>query len=178
MYTQRKSKLRFKFTPEVFKANFTPDRTMPKGCFYTKKPISPLHLGVNGSLLQGLNLGMFSRMVQHPSRMLRGVVFLGAAAYVGKRTYRYITNQPQPETSSQHPKEAPNLLKEATIPIKTGLPDEAKNLITISTSPTIVSNSADLNKQKEKKPSIGMRIRNLVANGLFFRVIGHQFIAF
>ena len=174
--------LRFKFIPADFKANFKPDKTMPKGCFYTEKPISPMHLGITGSVTQGINPRMFSRMIQHPSRVLRGVVFLGAAAYIGKRTYRYITSKPQPQTSLSQlqepvlsPKAVTNpemnfvICELAQSPNKAALSDEAAK------SPTT---NLDLAKQQKSKPSIGMRIRNTVANGLFFRVIAHQFIAF
>lgn len=79
--------LRFKFRPEeVTSPRFEPDPKM-QPALYTEHSISPGRLGIYGSLTQGINLGMFRRMANHPTQVLTGAAMIGAAAYIGKRTY-------------------------------------------------------------------------------------------
>jgi hypothetical protein len=86
--------LRFKFRPEdVTSPRFKPDHSLTPALF-TEHSISPLRLGICGSLTQGIGRGMFWRMASHPLKVLSGAALMGGAAYIGKRTYTYVTSEP------------------------------------------------------------------------------------
>ncbi len=77
------------------------------GCAYrTAQPISPIHLGITGSLTQGINSNIWERMVTHPYKVAIGVALLTTAAIVAKLTYSYINSPPQKieETPAPLPK--------------------------------------------------------------------------
>lgn len=63
--------------------------------YRTSEPISPLHLGVTGSLSQGLNAKMFSRMAKNPSKVYYGGFLCLQALAVGRLSLQILT-QPLP----------------------------------------------------------------------------------
>lgn len=99
------------FTPTI-KFRFTPAQITPGGfendpdyeglAYRTPKPIGVSHIGMTGSIIQGINPGVFSRMRANPGKVLCGVALLTAAVYVGKKTYSYIkSNWTTSEESSE-----------------------------------------------------------------------------
>lgn len=87
--------LKFRFTPDEI-LNCTDSCLFEDDPNYynhqalrTSKWISPIHLGITGSITQGVNTDMFNRMIANPEKALTGLALLGAAAYVAKRTHRY-----------------------------------------------------------------------------------------
>jgi hypothetical protein len=71
--------LRFKFTPEEMKATFEDDPDYSGLALRTNKNIGPEHLGILGSLRQGLNLQVFERIFHHPLKFLLGLIQVVAA---------------------------------------------------------------------------------------------------
>lgn len=69
--------LKFRFTPEQLRQDFKPDNL--GGALYTEKDVSITHLGISGSLIQGVNLSVFKRIYHKPSQFLFGCVQLTAA---------------------------------------------------------------------------------------------------
>ncbi len=69
--------VKFRHTPEQLKKDFKIDDE--GGALFTEKNISPLHLGISGSLIQGLNFSLFNRISNHPTKFILGVVQLTAA---------------------------------------------------------------------------------------------------
>jgi hypothetical protein len=95
--------LRFKFRPEdVIKPRFQKTNRIA-GALFTTHSISPMRLGICGSLTQGIGLGMFRRMASNPLKVLSGVVLMGGAAYIGKRTYAYVTSKPVKKEEAPSP---------------------------------------------------------------------------
>lgn len=87
--------LKFRFTPEeILNCNLTcrfeNDPDYGKAAYRTSKAINASHLGISGSLSQGINSGMFNRMSANPEKVLLGIILLGTAALVARTTYRYI----------------------------------------------------------------------------------------
>lgn len=87
--------LKFRFTPEEVinctnDCRFDNDPDYNHMAYRTTQPISASHLGITGSLTQGVNLGMFSRMANDPGKVMLGVALLGAGAFVAKKTYDYV----------------------------------------------------------------------------------------
>jgi len=69
--------VKFRFTAEQLQRDFKPD---DKGCaLYTEKDISVTHLGISGSLIQGVNFSVFKRIYRKPTQFLLGCVQLTAA---------------------------------------------------------------------------------------------------
>lgn len=69
--------LKFRFTPEQLDKDFREDNE--GGALYTEKDISPTHLGISGSLIQGVNFSIFKRIYNKPSKFILGCVQLTAA---------------------------------------------------------------------------------------------------
>jgi hypothetical protein len=86
--------LKFRFTPEqVRSGRFEDDPDYIGLAWRTALPISTKHIGITGSILQGIGQGTISRMRAHPLKVLRGMALLGAAVWVGKRTYSYMKSK-------------------------------------------------------------------------------------
>lgn len=68
--------LRFKFTPERVKQVFENDPDYDNLAFRTRLKIGPEHIGITGSLAQGLNCGLFHRIGQNPGKFLLGLIQL------------------------------------------------------------------------------------------------------
>lgn len=62
--------------------------------YKTAQPIPASHLGITGSLNQGINSGMFNRMKNNPGKVLLGASLLATAVLVARATYRYIKAEP------------------------------------------------------------------------------------
>lgn len=60
--------------------------------YRTRKAISASRLGITGSLLYGINSDMFPRMMANPLKVVFGAALIGAAAFVGRKTYQYYKN--------------------------------------------------------------------------------------
>jgi len=97
--------VKFRYTPEDAQCHvsshpeidpdtcvFEDDADYLGGIAYrTKQPISSLeHIGVTGSLCQGLNPDLFSRMAAHPDKVIAGAVLLVSAGILANATYNYV----------------------------------------------------------------------------------------
>jgi hypothetical protein len=94
--------LRFRFRPEdilgcIKDCQFEDDPDYDGAAYRTQQPISPIHLGITGSITQGVDSNMFSRMSADPLKVLGGALLLIGAYKVAKVTYNYFTQ----ETSEQ-----------------------------------------------------------------------------
>ena len=99
--------LKFRFRPEdivgcTANCRFQDDPDYSGLAYRTAEPISPMHLGIIGSLIQGINLAMFQRMASNPLKLLKGATLLVGAYQVGKATYHYYKEKPpeKPESST------------------------------------------------------------------------------
>lgn len=94
--------LKFRFTPEDL-CLFENDPDYGGIAYRTTAAISSSHLGITGSLQQGINLGMFDRIVANPQKVLIGISLLAAAAVVAKWTYSYLHSSPKEPSSTDQP---------------------------------------------------------------------------
>jgi len=99
--------LKFRFKPEailncISSCRFEKDPDY-HGCAYrTAQPISSTHLGIMGSLSQGIGSGTLSRMANNPRKVLEGAAFLLTAFFVARATYRYLnTSSSQEEIQAE-----------------------------------------------------------------------------
>lgn len=109
--------LKFRFRPEDIvgcKTNcrFENDPDYMDMAYRTAHRISPLHLGILGSVIQGVNPTMLYRMASNPLKVLKGGCILLGAYRVGKATYHYFKQKPpelleSSETKDQLPAQAP-----------------------------------------------------------------------
>ncbi len=94
--------LNFRFRPEDTENNITSSRT--SNCFEndplysdlayrTRQTISPLHLGIKGSLSQGLDPNLFNRMKNNPQKVIRGIILLGMSFLLGRCTYKHLQKE-------------------------------------------------------------------------------------
>lgn len=71
--------LRFKFTPEEVKANFTIDSEYGDLAYKTSSNIGTDRIGIIGSLRQGMNCQVFQRIYNNPCKFLLGLAQLTSA---------------------------------------------------------------------------------------------------
>ncbi len=91
--------LKFRFKPEEvlncsYLCRFDNDPFYYGFAYRTKQAISPKHLGITGSLTQGIDSRMFSRMSNNREKVLFGAALLGTAFLVARATYDYIKAEP------------------------------------------------------------------------------------
>jgi hypothetical protein len=70
--------VKYRFTPDELNS-FEEDGDLQPFALYTDKDISPWHLGISGSLIQGVNRQMFSRIKDNPVKVAKGFTKLIAA---------------------------------------------------------------------------------------------------
>ncbi len=92
--------LKFRFTPDAVicggkSCRFQNDECYGNVAYKTAQPISAIHLGITGSLTQGINSNFWQRIASHPKKVAFGVALLTTAAIVAKLTYSYINSPPQ-----------------------------------------------------------------------------------
>lgn len=66
--------IRFKFTPEQVKMTFEEDPDYGGLAMRTRKNIGTEHIGILGSLVQGVNLQVFQRIAEYPLKFLLGLI--------------------------------------------------------------------------------------------------------
>jgi len=98
--------LKFRFKPEVILncgklCLFEDDPDYGGVAYRTRQHISRFHLGITGSLFQGINSGTVDRMAGNPGKVLLGIGLLATGAYIGRATYRYIHAEPVNKPSEE-----------------------------------------------------------------------------
>lgn len=93
--------LKFRFTPdELVEAESlghfvnNPDYTFFRGYKITQ-PIKPSRIGITGSLINGINRGMFKRMTNNPKKVLLGASLLAAGIFNLKMQFEKIETHPK-----------------------------------------------------------------------------------
>lgn len=86
--------LNFRFKPEdvlncTSACFFENDPDYSNAAYRTTMPISATRLGIIGSLTQGIDANMLSRMCASPWKVVLGVALIGTAALVARKTYQY-----------------------------------------------------------------------------------------
>lgn len=124
--------LKFRFRPEdisecLGSCRFQDDPDYGGFAYRTSLPIESHHLGIVGSLSQGLDAGLFRRIGNHPERALFGLVLLTAAFCAGKLTYRYFSKNQ--EEAPQNSVEIKSEISRSIIWVKTSLLGVATTLI-------------------------------------------------
>lgn len=71
--------VKYRFTPQELKEKFEDDPDLTGIAKRTSFDISPSHLGISGSLIQGVNLGVFERIKNKPGTFALGCAQLIAA---------------------------------------------------------------------------------------------------
>lgn len=71
--------VKYRFTPQELAKKFENDPDLPGMAQRTSSDISPTHLGISGSLIQGLNFGILGRIKNKPGTFALGCVQLTAA---------------------------------------------------------------------------------------------------
>lgn len=73
--------VKFRFTPEDFRENFEADSFLPLKieASFIRKDIDTSHIGISGSLIQGLNSRCFSRIKNNPVTFALGIVQIVSA---------------------------------------------------------------------------------------------------
>lgn len=74
--------LRFKFTPEQVKTLFEIDPDYTGLAYRTREKIDVTHLGITGSLAQGLNSGLIKRITARPFKAILGLAQITAAVAI------------------------------------------------------------------------------------------------
>lgn len=69
--------VKFRFTPEQLKKDFKVDEE--GGALFTEKDVGISHLGIKGSLIKGLNISVFKRISNNPSKFVLGIAQIVAA---------------------------------------------------------------------------------------------------
>ena len=82
--------VKFRFTPEQLAKDFKED-TEPNGALYPEKDIGVSHLGITGSLMQGLNPSILKRIYSKPTKFLLGCAQLVAAIALTCIVYKIST---------------------------------------------------------------------------------------
>jgi hypothetical protein len=70
--------VKFRFTPEQINEDFNKNQDR-KPILYAKKDIGVTHVEITGSLIQGINSSVFTRIYHKPTKFLYGCVQLVAA---------------------------------------------------------------------------------------------------
>lgn len=79
---------------------FENDPDYSKAAYKTSIPIPPTHLGILGSLSQGIHSNTLYDMAAQPDKVLVGVLLLGTAILIGKKTYEYYHTPIKQESAS------------------------------------------------------------------------------
>lgn len=92
--------LKFRFKPEaVLNCNescrFQNDPDYGGLAYRTAEAIPSSHLGITGSLTQGIDSEMLSRMTNNSEKVLLGCAMLGAALITARATYQYLKAEPE-----------------------------------------------------------------------------------
>lgn len=87
--------VKFRFIPEEIlecgnDCRFEDDPLFGGHAYRTKEKITTSHLGITGSLYQGIDSQTWSRMEANPEKVLLGIHLLAVAVLVGQVTYYYI----------------------------------------------------------------------------------------
>lgn len=85
--------LKFRFTPEAIlncnkDCRFENDSHYNGLAYHTAAPINPSHLGILGSLTQGISSGMVKRMYANSEKVFLGLALLSVSYVMGLATYR------------------------------------------------------------------------------------------
>ncbi|MBS0630262.1 MAG: hypothetical protein JSS30_08600 [Verrucomicrobia bacterium] len=94
--------LKFRFAPEDLlckeaSCRFINDDDYSGFAYKTAQPIPSYHLGITGSLTQGINSNLWDRMKANPYKVAVGLAFLTTAAIVAKMTYTHLTTPTKKE---------------------------------------------------------------------------------
>jgi len=113
--------VKFRFTPEEFEKNFKPDDWLRLKASVTTKDISVFHLGITGSLIQGLNSGMFQRIKRNIPSFMLGCVQLTAAIALTILWTKSSQKEEKPVENESTVKKAAHGVKKAVQAIALGI---------------------------------------------------------
>lgn len=71
--------IKYRFTSDEAGRRLSRDFVGTHGCRYAQQDISPIHLGITGSLIQGVNRDLLNRIRAKPEKLIVGMVELAAA---------------------------------------------------------------------------------------------------
>ncbi len=80
--------MKFRYTLDNLQ-QFENDPDYCEAAYRTREPISVAHMGILGSLWQGMNSGVFYRIADRPYAALVGVALIGLSILVAKKTWKY-----------------------------------------------------------------------------------------
>ncbi len=86
---------------QAFECLIHDDPGYARHAYETAEPIPITHLGISGSLIQGINSDLWQRMSSDPYKVASGLALLGTAAIVAKMTYNYLVSPQKNEAATK-----------------------------------------------------------------------------